>query len=62
LRRGGVDSKPDKVIASIITEDGSEEDGGDDFLNVFNDVRSEFVGLICAPKSLLGILVRPPVI
>jgi hypothetical protein len=62
LRRGGVDSKPDKVIASIITEDGSEEDDGGDFLNVCNDVCSEFAGPICAPKLLLGILVRPPVI
>jgi hypothetical protein len=61
-RRGGVNVRHGKVSVLILNEDGSEEDGGGDFLSVCNDMGSGFAGSVCAPNLLLGILVRPPVI
>jgi hypothetical protein len=46
----------------VFTEDGLEKDGDDVFLSACNGVRSGFAGQVYAPNSLLGFLVRPPVI
>jgi hypothetical protein len=54
-RRGGVDDMPSKVNALILTEDGSDEDGGGDFLSMCNGVCSESARPVCAPNSLLGV-------
>jgi hypothetical protein len=53
---------PGKVNTLILIEYGLEEDGGGNFLNVCNDMRSRFAGPICAPNLLLGVLVRPLII
>jgi hypothetical protein len=46
---------PDQVNALYL----SEEDDGDNFLSMYNGVRSGFAGLVSSPSLLLGVLVRP---
>jgi hypothetical protein len=53
---GGIDGRPGKVNALMITKDGSKEDGGGDFLTTRNGVRLEFAGSVCAPNSMLAFL------
>jgi hypothetical protein len=61
-RHGAVDGSPSKINALILPKDGSAEDGVSEFSSVCNGVRLVFATLVCVSNSLLGVLVRPPVI